>query len=467
MRGHRRARRRLRPRFRRTERLEQPGGLSRPRRHPEPPSGGVPRTDRLGGLGREALPRRRVRSMSGARPVAVAYDCLFPYTTGGGERQYRAFAEAMVSRGESVEYLTARQWNDANPPRESFAVREITPELTLHDASGVRRISAAARFAAGLFRSLLRRRRAYSAVLVSGLPVLNVFAARLALLGSGTPLAVDYLEVWGRHQWIEYAGGLMGNVAWGLQRLAIAVTPIATCHSQLSANRLRAEGFRGELLLSPGLIDDRTADASSQPAPVANPPFVLYAGRHIPDKRVEALPAAIAVAREDFPDLRLVILGEGPQSAAIDEAIRAVNGADWSERPGFVSEETLTELMSTAAVLVNPSRREGYGLVVVEAAASGTPVVLVADPSNAAIELVSPGVNGAIAPDIDPASLGGAIRTVLRGGADLRHSTRAWYDDAVRTRTIGRTVDGILAAFDRARKKTRGARSASAQEGPL
>lgn len=403
--------------------------------------------------------------MNDTRPVAIAYDCLYPYTTGGGERQYRAFAEAMVSRGESVEYLTARQWDEAHAPGESFGVRAVTPELALYDASGVRRSAAAARFAVGLFRSL--RRRSYSAVLVSGLPVLNVFAARLALLGSGTPLAVDYLEVWGRRQWIDYAGPLMGNVAWTLQRLAIAVTPIATCHSQLSANRLRAEGFRGELLLSPGLIDDHAGDSSPAPAPVADPPFVLYAGRHIADKRVEALPAAVAVARRTVPDLRLVILGDGPHSAVVDQAIRSAEAAAWTDRPGFVSAESLRELMASAAVLVNPSRREGYGLVVVEAAASGTPVVLVSDPSNAATELVTPGVNGAIAPDIDPASLGQAIATVLEGGAALRERTREWYADAVQTRTIGRTVDGILAAFDRARKKTRGARSASAQEGCL
>ncbi len=405
--------------------------------------------------------------MNDSRPVAVVYDCLFPYTTGGGERQYRAFAEAMVSRGTSVEYLTARQWDDADAPRESFAVRAITPELTLYDTTGVRRSAAAARFALGIFRSLLRRRRSYSAVLVSGLPVLNVFAARLAMLGSKTPVAVDYLEVWGRRQWIGYAGRLMGNVAWSLQRLAIAATPIATCHSQLSAARLRAEGFRGELVVSPGLIDDRTAGSSPAPVAVADPPFVLYAGRHIADKRVETLPAAVAAARDTFPDLRLVILGDGPQSAAVDEAIRAVNGTEWVQRPGFVSEESLAELMGSAAVLVNPSRREGYGLVVVEAASSGTPVVLVADPSNAATELVMPGVNGAIAPDVDPASLSEAIVTVLRGGPDLRDRTRAWYADAVQTRTIGRTVDGILAAFDRARKKTREAPEALAQEGLL
>ena len=44
-----------------------------------------------------------------------------------------------------------------------------------------------------------------------------------------------------------------------------------------------------------------------------------------------------------------------------------------------------------------PSRREGYGLVVVEACAAGTPSVVVADPDNAATELIEEGVNGFVA----------------------------------------------------------------------
>ena len=55
--------------------------------------------------------------------------------------------------------------------------------------------------------------------------------------------------------------------------------------------------------------------------------------------------------------------------------------------------------MARAACLATASEREGYGLVVVEAAAHGTPSVIVAGAENAAIELVDDGVNGVVAPD--------------------------------------------------------------------
>lgn len=374
--------------------------------------------------------------------VAIAYDCLFPYTTGGGERQYRAFATELAGRGLTVDYLTARQWTGAAPEEPGFRVVAATGPLRLYSADGVRRSTAAAAFAWGLFRTLRRRRHRYDAVIVSALPVLNVFAARAALAGTRTTLIADYLEVWRRPQWIRYAGRATGTLAWFLQRLAIALTPVATAHSQLSAGRLRAEGLRGRLLVSPGLIEGGGPEPETRDA--ASPPFVLYVGRHIPDKRVECLPAAVAVARERIPDLRLVILGEGPSAPEVRAAIQAADGDGWTDLPGFVSQERLDELMATAACLVNPSRREGYGLVVVESAARGTPVVLVADEGNASTELIEAGRNGHVAASAAPRDLGDAIGRTVTGAGALRRSTSDWYREALATRTIRRTIDAIV-----------------------
>jgi glycosyltransferase involved in cell wall biosynthesis len=76
---------------------------------------------------------------------------------------------------------------------------------------------------------------------------------------------------------------------------------------------------------------------------------------------------------------------------------------------------------------VLPSRREGYGLVVVEACAAGTPAVVVADPDNAATELIEEGVNGFVAPSASPEDLAAAIERVRAAGPELRASTAAWY----------------------------------------
>ncbi|WOQ68812.1 glycosyltransferase family 4 protein [Microbacterium limosum] len=388
--------------------------------------------------------------------IAIAYDCLFPATTGGGERQYRAFAEDLVRRGHRVTYLTA-DWGSAADDA-SFDVEKVCGRLRLYDERGVRRTAAALSYAFGLYRRLRRDRDRFNAVIVSGLPVFNVFAARMALRGSTTRVLIDYLEVWGRAQWQEYAGPLTGTVGWVLQRTAIALTPVATCHSQLSARRLRAERLRGELLVSPGLID-RALEVTPR-LERTDPPFALYVGRHIPDKRVEHIPAAVAAARQSVPGLHLVILGEGSSTPAVRRAIDSAASEEWTDMPGFVSERELHDLLARAACLVHPSRREGYGLVVVEAAAHGTPSVLVADEGNAATELIEPGVNGYIAASVEPGTLGEAIVRAVRQGDELRRTTRAWYEEAVEDRTIARTVDAILDAIQRPHTSRRRARRA-------
>jgi glycosyltransferase involved in cell wall biosynthesis len=74
-----------------------------------------------------------------------------------------------------------------------------------------------------------------------------------------------------------------------------------------------------------------------------------------------------------------------------------------------------------------PSRREGYGMVVVEASALGTPSVVIREDDNAAVELVDDGLNGVIAPTAAPEAVAEAIARVHDGGEALRRSTAAWF----------------------------------------
>jgi glycosyltransferase involved in cell wall biosynthesis len=374
--------------------------------------------------------------------TAVVFDCFFPISTGGGERLYRIFAEEFARSGHEVDYLTRQQWTGAPPQVPGVAVVAVNGPGSLYDGDGNRRPLPAVQFALGLFWHLLRRRHHYDAVLVSALPVLNVFAARAALLGSGTRMCSDYLEVWGREQWLEYSGPVVGRVAAMLQRSSVRISPMTSCHSRLHARRLVAEGARSAPITSPGLI------YQSAPGPAtletAEPPTVVFVGRHIPDKQVECIPAAVLRARELLPDLRAVILGDGEQRAAVRAEIDRLGLSEVIDLPGFVNQDVLDGYLRSAACLVNPSRREGYGLVVVEACAVGTPVVLVAALDNAAVELIDEGVNGFVAASTAPEVLGAALVKAVEGGRALRESTRAWFETASVERTAAAAAAGIL-----------------------
>src|SRR5205807_8940211 len=130
---------------------------------------------------------------------------------------------------------------------------------------------------------------------------------------------------------------------------------------------------------------------------------------------------------ERVPGLRGELLGDGPERGALREAIaeRGLEGIVSS--PGFVDSETLNVEMRRAMCLLLTSRREGYGLVVVEAAALGTPSIVVAGEDNAATELIEEGVNGFIAASANAEAIAEAIERASAAGMELRESTSSWF----------------------------------------
>ena len=95
-----------------------------------------------------------------------------------------------------------------------------------------------------------------------------------------------------------------------------------------------------------------------------------------------------------------------------------------------------------------PSRREGYGLVVVEALSLGTPCVLVRDPDNAATELIEEGVNGFVADSADPAALGAAIVRVHAAGAGAARARPPTGTPATpRELSLDASLDAVAASY--------------------
>jgi glycosyltransferase involved in cell wall biosynthesis len=117
------------------------------------------------------------------------------------------------------------------------------------------------------------------------------------------------------------------------------------------------------------------------------------------------------------------------------------------QAPGFVDEERLRAAMRRALCLALPSRREGYGLVVVEAAALGVPSVVVSASDNAAAELVTEGVNGSLAESAEAGDLAAAILRVHAAGHALRESTAAWFARNAERLSLERSLETVLTAY--------------------
>jgi glycosyltransferase involved in cell wall biosynthesis len=356
--------------------------------------------------------------------ICIVYDCLFPYTVGGGERWYRGLAERLVGEGHEVTYLTLRQWNRSETPHiEGLRVVAVGPRMPLYAPNGRRRILPPLVFGLGVFLHLLRNGRRYDVVDTCAFPYFSLLAAAALRPTMRFGLVVDWFEVWSYSYWREYLGGPGGRIGELVQQLCARVRHRAFCFSELHARRLRDLGFHGPLTVLRGLYAGETA----APTPRAADPLVLFAGRLIPEKRVTLTVAAIALAAERIDGLRGEILGDGPERELLTRVIAERNLQDVVSAPGFTDTATVGAEMRRAMCLLLTSRREGYGLVVVEAAASGTPSVVVPGEDNAATELIVDGVNGILASSSEPDAVAEAIARVHEGGLALRERTARWF----------------------------------------
>src|SRR5436305_794762 len=114
---------------------------------------------------------------------------------------------------------------------------------------------------------------------------------------------------------------------------------------------------------------------------------------------------------------------------------------------GYAVQRLCLLLPQSAFCMVLRSRSEGYGLIVVEASAQGTPSVVVRDPNNAATELVEEGVNGFIADSASPDDLAGAILRVHEAGPALRESTADWFARNAERLSLGHSIDVVADAY--------------------
>jgi glycosyltransferase involved in cell wall biosynthesis len=375
--------------------------------------------------------------------VCLAFDCLYPHTVGGAERWYRGLADGLVARGHDVTYLTLRQWDPAEEPDvPGVDVVAVAGQHALYTA-GRRSIGVQFRFALGVARHLARHGSRYDAVQTPALhlALLAVLAVRS---GRRFALVVDWFEVWRRDYWLEYLGPVAGRLGWYGQRLMARSRHAALSFSRLHAERLRALGYDGEITLLEGLRE--TEAEPTQPAR----PVAVFLGRHIPEKRVTAIVPAVVLARERLPALRAVIFGDGPERERVLEQIREHGLEDAVHAPGFASAEQVHDELRTSLCLLFPSAREGYGIVVVEASALGTPTVVVEGSDNAAAELVEDGANGVVARSAEPRELAGALVRVAETGDSLREATAAWFQRNRDRLSLDASIDAVVDVYRRA-----------------
>lgn len=150
-------------------------------------------------------------------------------------------------------------------------------------------------------------------------------------------------------------------------------------------------------------------------ATAGRPPHIAFVGRLDPVKGADLLLDALAALRNAHPGLTATFIGDGPHAAEIRAHARRLGLDDMTTFPGAQPEHAVAHLLQQADLLVLPSFAEGLPVVLMEAMATGLPVV--ASRIAGIPELVRDGENGLLIPAGDTASLIAAIDRLLRDPA--------------------------------------------------
>ena len=152
-------------------------------------------------------------------------------------------------------------------------------------------------------------------------------------------------------------------------------------------------------------------------------PLLLHVGRLDPDKYVERVLQAAAQVM-DGNNAHLLIVGDGVRKSALMNLSESLGISDRVHFTGFIStKQGLPELYRIARLFVNASEIETQGLVLLEAAASGLPIVAVR--ATCIPEIVHDGVNGFLAEPGDVEGLSRGMNALLSDENKVEQMGRA------------------------------------------
>jgi glycosyltransferase involved in cell wall biosynthesis len=171
-----------------------------------------------------------------------------------------------------------------------------------------------------------------------------------------------------------------------------------------------------------------------------SPGRMLFVGRIVYQKGLDVLFRALGGLLD--VDWNVTLVGDGTQRPFLESRASEYHILDRIHFTGWLTGDAVVEAYQHANLYVAPSRHEGMSNVVLEAMASGLPVVATQIAGNE--ELISPEENGFLVPPDESQSLESALRTILSNPDKLQKMGQASRERVVKTYTWSATAEAYL-----------------------
>jgi glycosyltransferase involved in cell wall biosynthesis len=352
----------------------------------------------------------------GLPPSVALFASAFHPSLGGVEELCRQLAHEYRGRGWRVCVVTNR-WPRGLPDFEMFEGIPVFRVAMRTPGAGIKSevtYRLTSRFVQRQVAKILREQQ--TSVIHVQCAGCNAHYARRAAKALGLPMVVSL-----QGELSMDATRLFERSAFARQTLRAALSEadsITACSQQTLAE---AETFQGTRFASEAQVIHngiRISDfANASPFQHARR-YVLAMGRHVPQKGFDVLLRAMALLWHDgLQDLDLILAGDGPERASLENLAGALGVSDRVVFAGRADRVMTAALFAGCELFVLPSRHEPFGIVNLEAMACGKAVV--ATRTGGVPEIVRHGDTGWLVSPEDPAALAQGIAHVLRE-RDLR-----------------------------------------------
>jgi glycosyltransferase involved in cell wall biosynthesis len=287
---------------------------------------------------------------------------IYPYVVGGSPTHCHELSNKQENDHSEVKVYTVRRDGKVDSPSVNYALRQFRWMRMPWDFSGMENP-----FLPGLLLSILR----------SDYDVLHAhshlfFTSMIAIIANKIKGKPSVITVHGVRA-VRQSSINFFQEAWMqlLGRYLFRLVDRIICLTQADADEIRRYGVPSEkIAIIPNGIDTRLFQPHDH-----HDGYMLWVGRFVKEKGLTYLVDAMQNVVHEHPDARMVLVGDGPLKADIIRKIKEKGLSSHFELKENVPQAEIAELMGACEVFVLPSIQEGFPKSVLEAMASGRPVI--------------------------------------------------------------------------------------------
>lgn len=367
--------------------------------------------------------------------IAFVSDAVFPYSRGGKETRLSEISRRLANESGEIHIYTMQWWEGPQTLKHDGVFYHALCGLYPLYSGERRSIRQAIVFGLSVLKLLFVK---FDVIDVDHMPLFPLASARLVTWARGKKLYATWHEVWGREYWLTYMKGFPGVFGYMMEYLTFLLPDTIISNSAHTTRRLIEAGVRCPIKTVPLGVDIESISEAER-ADIESD--IVYVGRLLSHKSVNLLVRALRIVKNSVPDIKLLIIGDGPEKTKIEELIANLGLQEHASIMSDVREHRYKYgLMKASKMLVSPSVREGFGLVVIEAHAAGIPVITTSHEDNASKDLIHDGIDGFICEPTET-DIANAISKVLKPQKTLAPRR---YVSQYDWKTVVRSMEEIL-----------------------